>query len=95
MKSFTYEGRPYNLTSFALAYHVSYSKLRRLCRHYKRAHDNPAVACNWILEKEILHPEREAKTIFYRQDLEKSYDRHERFLEKVEDELLKCLKLTV
>lgn len=91
MKSFIFENKKYNLSSFAVSHNVSYSKLRRLCRHYKRAHDNPAVACNWILEREILHPEREQKTIFYKQDLEKSYDRHEKFLEKVEEELIQCL----
>lgn len=91
MKSFKFQGVTYNMMTFAKSHHISYSKLRRLCRHYKRAHDNPAVACNWILKKEILHPEREPKTIFYKQDLEKSYERHERFLEKVEDELLRAL----
>ena len=91
MKSFIFENKKYNLSSFAVSHNVSYSKLRRLCRHYKRAHDNPAVACNWILEREILHPERETKTMFYKQDLEKSYDRHEKFLEKVENELIQCL----
>ena len=91
MKTFIFQGVTYNMMTFAKSHHISYSKLRRLCRHYKRAHDNPAVACNWILEKEILHPEREPKTIFYKQDLEKSYDRHERFLEKIEKELIQCL----
>lgn len=91
MKSFMFDNKTYNLASFALEHKVSYSKLRRLCRHYKRAHDNPAVACNWILEREILHPEHEPKTLLYKQDLEKSYDRHEKFLEKVEEELIQCL----
>ena len=91
MKTFIFQGVTYNMMTFAKSHHISYSKLRRLCRHYKRAHDNPAVACNWILEKEILHPEREPKTIFYKQDLEKSYERHERFLEKVEESFFKKL----
>ncbi len=91
MKNFLYEGVSYNLTSFAVSHHVSYSKLRRLCRHYERAHKDPVVACRWILGLELLDARKEPKTLFYKQDLEKSYERHERFLEKVEEELIQCL----
>ena len=95
MKSFKFQGVTYNMMTFAKSHHISYSKLRRLCRHFERAYKNPEVACRWVLGLELLDARKEPKTLFYKQDLEKSYERHERFLEKVEDELLKCLKLTV
>lgn len=91
MKSFIFENKKYNLSSFAVSHNVSYSKLRRLCRHYKRAHDNPAVACNWILGRDLLDSSKEAKTLQFYQDREKDRARYERFIDKVQDELLRAL----
>lgn len=91
MKSFMFDNKTYNLASFALEHKVSYSKLRRYCRHYKRARNNPAIACAWILEREILSPEQEAKTLQFYQDREKDRARYERFIDKVQEDLLKCL----
>lgn len=91
MKSFMFENKKYNLSSFALERKVSYSKLRRLCRHYKRARVDPAVACNWMLGRDLLDSSKEAKTLQFYQDREKDRARYERFIDKVQDELLKCL----
>ena len=43
------------------------------------------IACKWVLGLELLDSAKEAKTSSYKQDLEKSYERHERFLVKVEE----------
>ena len=91
MKTFIFQGVTYNMMTFSKTYHVSYSKIRRLCRHFKRAQKDPVIACKWVLGLELLDSAKEAKTSSYKQDLEKSYERHERFLEKVEDELLRAL----
>lgn len=91
MKTFIFQGVTYNMMTFAKTYHVSYSKIRRLCRHFKRAQKDPVIACKWVLGLELLDSAKEAKTSSYKQDLEKSYERHERFLEKIEKELIQCL----
>ena len=91
MKSFMFENKKYNLSSFALERKVSYSKLRRLCRHYKRAHVDPAVACNWMLGRDLLDSSKEAKTLQFYQDREKDRARYERFIDKVQEAFFKEL----
>ena len=91
MKSFMFENKKYNLSSFALERKVSYSKLRRLCRHYKRAHVDPAVACGWILGRDLLDSSKEAKTLQFYQDREKDRARYERFIDKVQEAFFKEL----
>ncbi|MBR1612071.1 MAG: hypothetical protein IJ671_00790 [Succinivibrio sp.] len=62
--------------------HISYQKVRRLCRHYVRASKDPALAVRWCLGSEVLHS-TEQKTWKYQQDLEKSYDRQEKLKDKM------------
>lgn len=88
MHSFVYEGVEYrSLHEFCKEKHVSWQKMRRLCRHYKRAKENPAVAADWVLGKEKLSP-GEPKTIFYLQDLERNRDRQEAFRDRAFERVL-------
>lgn len=94
MRSFSFDGKIYSsLKAFSTAHNVSYSKLRRLCRLYRRAHENPSVACSWILGRELLNSAKEPKTLQYYQDKEKGRARYERFIDKVENSLLDSLCL--
>lgn len=79
MHSFTFDGTEYrSLSECCQALKISYQKVRRLCRHYKRAHEDPAVAVRWTLGTEKRSPSEE-KTAVYRADLRKSSVRQERF----------------
>ncbi len=92
MIAFEYDNRIFcSLASFANTYKVSYSKLRRYCRHYKRARECPAVACDWLLGRKILNHYKEAKTLQYYQDLENGRVRQERFIDKVQEDIFKTL----
>lgn len=61
---------------------LSYSKVRRLTRHYKRAQNDPSIAINWALGLERI-PITEPKTFLYQDDLIKAYDRQLKFKDKV------------
>lgn len=92
MRSFIHDGRVYkSLQEFCNVHQISYSKLRRLCRIYKKANNNPSVACDWVLGRTLLNHQSETKTRQYYQDREKARIRHERFIEKVENELVNGL----
>lgn len=83
MKSFVVNGKEYRSIRVACReLDVSYQKVRRLCRHYVRASNDPAVAFAWCLglEKRSL---TEPKTFKYQQDLEKGSLRQMAFKERV------------
>ena len=61
---------------------LSYSKVRRLTRHYKRAQNDPSVAISWALGLERISV-NEPKTFLYQDDLIKAYDRQLKFKDKV------------
>lgn len=83
MKSFIVNGKEYrSMRVCCEELHISYQKVRRLCRHYVRASKDPALAVRWCLGSEVLHS-TEQKTWKYRQDLEKSYDRQEKLKDKM------------
>ena len=83
MKSFVVNGKEYRSMRVCCAeLHISYQKVRRLCRHYVRASKDPALAVRWCLGSEVLHS-TEQKTWKYLQDLEKSYDRQEKLKDKM------------
>ena len=66
---------------------LSYSKVKRLTRHYKRAQKDPSVAISWALGLERI-PITEPKTFLYQDDLIKSNDRQIKFKERVRDALM-------
>ena len=91
MHSFMYEGVEYrSLHEFCKEKHVSWQKMRRLCRHYERARKDPAVAADWMLaEREgTVNLEKEPRTMQYRQDLERNRERQETFRERVVQRIL-------
>ena len=82
MKSFVFNGIQYrSLKEFCLMFNLSYSKARRLCRHYIRANKDPVVAIKWLLGIE-KRSYSEPKTQMYFHDLELSEDRQRDFIEK-------------
>ena len=48
------------------ALNISYLKVKRLCRHYVRAHRDPTLAIEWMLGDHI--PKSEPKTSTYYHD---------------------------
>lgn len=64
------------------ALNISYQKVRRLCRHYRRAHDNPEQAIKWCLGVEYLS-NLEPKTFLYEQDQNRANFRQMKFKEKM------------
>lgn len=89
MRSFCYGGVEYrSLAECCRAVKVSYQKVRRLCRHYVRASQNPAYAVAWCTGELALTAE-EKKTEKYKADLERSNLRQVRFKDRVAEELRK------
>lgn len=83
MRSFIYQGVEYrSLQECCCKLKISYQKVRRLCRHYVRAHHDPVVAVRWCLGVDKLS-HLEPKTPQYAQDLVKSYDRQEKFKDRI------------
>lgn len=82
-----FNGRVYR--SIAAACHelkISYQKVRRLCRHYRRAAADPAVAIRWILGLEEMRAD-EAKTLKYSQDIERGRERQQDFQARMQERL--------
>ena len=73
MKSFEVNGISYrSISEFCKKNGISYSKMRRLCRHYVRAKKNPSIAARWILGCEVFNISTEPKTHEYFKDNELS-----------------------
>lgn len=63
-KNFKIKGVFYSsLSDFCRRNGLSYSKAVRLCRTYRRAKNDPTVACAWLLGLEILDAKKEPRTI--------------------------------
>ena len=76
MRAIEYEGVIYeSIKDCCAKLKISYQRVRRLIRHYKRAKDNPAVAIDWVLGKQVLISSHEAKTDMYYHDLSLTKDR--------------------
>lgn len=89
MKSFNYGGIEYrSLAECCKAVKVSYQKVRRLCRHYVRANQNPALAVSWCTGEEVLAG-TEPKTEKYKVDLARGCERKAKFRERNAEELKK------
>lgn len=85
MNSFEVRGKEFrSLKQCCLEFGISYSKARRLCRHYVRASNDPALAVRWCLGDEILCP-TEPRTVLYKHDMNLSGERQNKFLEKASD----------
>lgn len=83
MKVFEFEGKCYrSMRLFCQERGVSYQKMRRLCRHYMRAHKDPTIAAKWLLGIEPFKS-NEPKTFLYEQDLQKSEERNSKFKDKM------------
>ena len=89
MKSFCYKGVEYrSLAECCKAVKVSYQKVRRLCRHYVRANQDPALAVSWCIGEVVLAG-TETKTEKYKIDLARGCERKARFRERNAEELKK------
>ena len=89
MKSFNYGGTEYrSLAECCKAVKVSYQKVRRLCRHYVRANQDPALAVSWCIGETVLMSS-EVKTEKYKIDLAKGRERKVKFRERNAEELKK------
>ena len=93
MKSFYYKEVEYrSLAECCKVVKVSYQKVRRLCRHYVRANQDPAVAVSWCTGEAALMGS-EVKTEKYKIDLAKGCERKAKFRERNAEELKKRQKL--
>ena len=89
MKSFCYKGVEYrSLAECCKAVKISYQKVRRLCRHYVRAKQDPAVAVSWCTGGVVL-ADTETKTEKYKLDLARGRERKAKFRERNAEELKK------
>ena len=89
MKSFCYGGIEYrSLAECCKAVKVSYQKVRRLCRHYVRANQDPALAVAWCTGEVVLAG-TETKTEKYKIDLARGCVRQNRFRNKNAENLRK------
>ena len=85
MKSFNYHGKEYrSLQGCCAECGVSYQKVRRLCRHYKKAQADPSMAIKWCTGEERLSPS-EPRTFKYSHDLEIQRLRRDRYVDKAKE----------
>lgn len=50
MRSFIYDGVEYrSIQVFCACKGISYQKMRRIVRHYKKANQDPTIAAKWLL----------------------------------------------
>lgn len=83
MQGVTYDGKEYDsLAAACRDLGISYQKLRRLRRHYVRAHKDPAVAIRWCLKLENKSWKK-PRTGKYRSDLDHCIARQVKFKEKI------------
>lgn len=93
MKSFTYNDHVYRSIGEACkALNISYQKVRRLCRHYRRASQDPALAIKWVRGDERMRPD-EPKTFKYAQDVERGRERQQEFQARMQERLLGLFKV--
>ena len=68
---------------------VSYQKVKRLCRHFRRAAENPRIAIDWCTGKENFNPAHEPKTHKYSDDQKLATERQRVVLRRCQESLLK------
>lgn len=86
MKSFVIDGKEYrSLRQCCDELKLSYSKVRRFCRHYKRAEENPVLAVQWCVSGKV--PLNEPKTNMFRHDLEIARDRQREFQDRTKQKI--------
>ena len=68
---------------------ISYEKVKRLCRHFQRAAENPVIALEWCLNKQKFIPSNEKKTHKYKHDKKSHLERQNAYIERRRDEILK------
>lgn len=68
---------------------LSYQKVKRLCRHFKRAEENPRIAIEWCLGKRKFIAELEPKTPKYKGDKELTIRRQQPYRDRCHDLILK------
>ena len=87
MVSFKYQGKVYrSLKECCQDLHISYSKVRRLTRHYVRAHDDPILAVRWVIGEEYISY-NEQKTEAYYKDMELAAERQMKFRDNCRERL--------
>lgn len=83
MRFIEWHGRQFrSLRDAAAELGISYSKAKRLIRHFRRARLDPAVALDWIKGVEPFISSKETKTDEYYADARASADRGERYQER-------------
>ena len=70
-------------------YGISYQKVKRLCRHFRRAAENPRVAIDWCTGKENFSSAHEPKTHKYSDDQKLATERQRVFIRRCQESLLK------
>lgn len=83
MREFRFNGRNWrSLRQACDRLRLDYWKAQRLCRYYIRAREDPAFALGWMtgtMNMDLHEP----KTAAYLQDLANSYNRQEKFKQKL------------
>ena len=76
MYSFEFEGKKYrSIREACIKLGVSYDRIKRIMRHYRKARYAPKLALAWALKREQFCPDREPKTEIYYKDCELSAQR--------------------
>ena len=84
MKSFEVNGKSYDsMSDFCKRTGIPYHKMRRLCRIYRRANKDPAVAAEWLLGLKPLNKAKEAKTETFIRDKSLSRIRQGEYLARI------------
>ena len=87
MVSFKYQGKVYrSLKECCQDLHISYSKVRRLTRHYVRAREEPELAVKWATGEEYI-AYNEQKTEAYYKDMELAAERQMKFRDNCREKL--------
>lgn len=87
MKKIFYKGVEYtNLAECCKELGISYQKAKRLCRHYVRAEQDPAMSVAWCLGDEKRSKDEEKTGKFF-VDSEKGKQRMIKFQKKIAEEL--------
>lgn len=80
MIGISYLGKEYRSVKEACkALHVSYQRVRRLIRHFARAHKDPTVALDWATGRVLFRSYAEPKTDAFFRDGALAADRGEKY----------------
>jgi hypothetical protein len=91
MKSFIYCDTEYrSLRQACDSLRISYLRVKRLCRHYVRAHRDPTLAIEWIITDTKI-PKSEPKTAKYYHDQKLTNERVAKFRERIKTSIINKL----